>query len=185
MPDSSGKPKLFRRSKRAPAKTVAEIVDEGVAETRALLVRFDENRFCHLMGARQVSPGTTLLYFNLPAPIKLGSPTADYPPLFSYLERVRKAPDVWVDASKPFWWDVPVLVALGQIAFRAFLRAWEELGERVPQPKPAFSHAGEWRLNRSVTLIASYHPSQQNTQTGSRNWCSSSRSHQGPRRPTS
>ena len=59
-----------------------------------------------------------------------------------------------------------VIVALGQIAFRAFLRTWEELGERLRQPKPPFSHAGEWQLTHGVTLLASYHPSQQNTLTG-------------------
>jgi hypothetical protein len=87
----------------------------GSRPPKEVLLRFDENRYCHLMGARQVRPGTTLLYFNLPAPMRLGSPTAEYPPLPSYLERVRKEPDAWVDASKPFWWDVPMLVALGQI----------------------------------------------------------------------
>jgi uracil-DNA glycosylase family 4 len=59
-----------------------------------------------------------------------------------------------------------VVVTLGHIAFRAFLKAWEELGERAPEPKPVFSHAAEWPLNGGVTLLASYHPSQQNTQTG-------------------
>jgi len=87
----------------------------GTSGPKHVLLRFDENRYCHLMGARHVSPGTTLLYFNLPVPMRLGSPTAEYPPLFSYLERVRKQPEVWIDASKPFWWDVPVLVALGQL----------------------------------------------------------------------
>ena len=28
--------------------------------------------------------------------------------------RARKG-DLWVDASKPFWWDLPMLVAAGQI----------------------------------------------------------------------
>ena len=27
----------------------------------------------------------------------------------------RKKGDIWVDASKPFWWDLPMLVAAGQI----------------------------------------------------------------------
>ena len=28
------------------------------------LVRFDENRFCHLLGAQHVRPGGTLYYFK-------------------------------------------------------------------------------------------------------------------------
>jgi hypothetical protein len=87
----------------------------GSPPQKDVLRRFDDTRYCQLMGGRQVRPGTTLLYFNLPAPMKLGSPTADYPPIMHYVEQVRKQPDAWVDASKPFWWDLPMLVALGQL----------------------------------------------------------------------
>ena len=59
-----------------------------------------------------------------------------------------------------------VIVALGRIAFRAFLKAWEENGRSVPDRRPEFRHGGEWELPGGFTLIASYHPSQQNTQTG-------------------
>ncbi len=59
-----------------------------------------------------------------------------------------------------------VVVALGQIAFRSFLLAWREIGCPVPASVPRFSHGGEWKLAEGVTLISSYHPSRQNTQTG-------------------
>jgi len=59
-----------------------------------------------------------------------------------------------------------VFVALGQIAFHAFLKAWSETGHLPPDRKPAFRHGGEWELPGGFILIASYHPSQQNTQTG-------------------
>ncbi len=59
-----------------------------------------------------------------------------------------------------------VVVALGRIAFQAFLRALQETGESMPEKKPEFHHGGEWKLPDGVTLLASYHPSQQNTQTG-------------------
>ncbi len=59
-----------------------------------------------------------------------------------------------------------VVVTLGQIAFRAFLRAWRENGGGVPEKKLLFRHGGEWKMPGGVTLIASYHPSQQNTLTG-------------------
>jgi uracil-DNA glycosylase family 4 len=60
-----------------------------------------------------------------------------------------------------------VVVVLGGIAFRAFLRAWAENGGALPGGRPPkFRHAGEWPLPGGVTLLASYHPSQQNTQTG-------------------
>ena len=60
-----------------------------------------------------------------------------------------------------------VIVALGRIAFVEVLKAWRENGAEIPGGgTPAFRHAGEWHLPGSVVLIASYHPSQQNTQTG-------------------
>src|SRR5688572_15300152 len=58
-----------------------------------------------------------------------------------------------------------VVVALGQIAFRAFLKAWQENNGDSPN-KFQFRHAGEWRLPDGLVLVSSYHPSQQNTQTG-------------------
>jgi uracil-DNA glycosylase len=59
-----------------------------------------------------------------------------------------------------------IVIALGQIAFRAFLNIWHEAGGQVLNQSPKFSHGGEWALPGGLTLISSYHPSQQNTQTG-------------------
>jgi uracil-DNA glycosylase family 4 len=61
---------------------------------------------------------------------------------------------------------VRVVVALGRIAFDSFLRAHEERGGKISKPKPRFSHGGSVTIDRDLTLIASYHPSQQNTFTG-------------------
>jgi uracil-DNA glycosylase family 4 len=59
-----------------------------------------------------------------------------------------------------------VAVALGRIAFDVFCRAWGELGHTMPRPRPRFEHGGATRLDGSILLVASYHPSQQNTFTG-------------------
>ncbi len=74
------------------------------------LVRFDENRFYHLMAGGHHTPGTTLLYFNLPKPL-----TEADRPLMEHVLKARENADVWIDASAPFWWDLPMLVAHGQI----------------------------------------------------------------------
>jgi uracil-DNA glycosylase family 4 len=63
-----------------------------------------------------------------------------------------------------------VVVALGQVAFRSFLKAWQENGERMSGMKPEFRHGGEWMLPGGLILISSFHPSQQNTQTGRLTW---------------
>ena len=61
---------------------------------------------------------------------------------------------------------VSVVVALGRIAFDAFLQTREVAGGSRFKPKPRFAHGAEVRLPEGTTLIASYHPSQQNTFTG-------------------
>jgi len=61
---------------------------------------------------------------------------------------------------------VQVVVALGKIALEGYLNACRELGRPIPKPRPAFGHGRIHQLPWGVTLIASYHPSQQNTFTG-------------------
>ena len=58
-----------------------------------------------------------------------------------------------------------VVVVLGAVAMQAFLRIWRATGHDVPSPVPKFRHAATWLLP-PIALIASYHPSQRNTQTG-------------------
>ncbi len=62
--------------------------------------------------------------------------------------------------------DVPVIVALGGLAFAEVLRAGAEMGWPVPRPRPKFAHGVEATVGRRSTLLGSYHPSQQNTFTG-------------------
>ena len=58
-----------------------------------------------------------------------------------------------------------VVLVLGAVAMRAFLSAWKSTDHQVGTPVPKFHHGGSWSLP-PITLIASYHPSQRNTQTG-------------------
>lgn len=59
-----------------------------------------------------------------------------------------------------------VVVALGKIAFDHYLRACRDEGMTLPSPLLKFSHGIVQVLPWGVTLIGSYHPSQQNTFTG-------------------
>jgi uracil-DNA glycosylase family 4 len=58
-----------------------------------------------------------------------------------------------------------VLVALGSVAFHACLKVLARAGHELPRPRPKFGHGVLFRIG-GHTLIASYHPSQQNTFTG-------------------
>jgi uracil-DNA glycosylase family 4 len=61
---------------------------------------------------------------------------------------------------------VRVVIALGKIAFDGFLTARAAFGGEVPKPKPKFGHRANYALSDDLHLLASYHPSQQNTFTG-------------------
>jgi uracil-DNA glycosylase len=64
-----------------------------------------------------------------------------------------------------------VVVALGGFAWAALWPTIEELGHRLPVPRPVFGHGAEVRLpeapgGEQLLVLGCYHPSQQNTFTG-------------------
>ncbi len=61
---------------------------------------------------------------------------------------------------------ISVLLALGELAFRQTLRAFEDAGLGAVSPRPAFAHGARVVLPGGATLFASYHVSRQNTNTG-------------------
>jgi uracil-DNA glycosylase len=62
--------------------------------------------------------------------------------------------------------QVRVIVPLGRVAWQAYLAARAELDWPVPFPRPRFRHGEKTELDAKTILLASYHPSPQNTQTG-------------------
>lgn len=79
------------------------------------LLRFDGNRFCHLFGRQITRPGGTYSLLNLTGPLALPAGQGEYPPLAKLLEEAHDQSGAWVDATRPYWWDLPTLVALDQI----------------------------------------------------------------------
>jgi uracil-DNA glycosylase len=62
---------------------------------------------------------------------------------------------------------IRVVVALGKIGWDAYLRTRRPRGLALPRPLPRFGHGAEVRLlDDGITLLGSFHPSQQNTFTG-------------------
>jgi uracil-DNA glycosylase family 4 len=79
-------------------------------------------------------------------------------------ERVTCAP--WLAAEwRLVGADVRAIVALGQFGWRAALDMVRGGGGTVPSPAPKFGHGATVDLG-GLTLIGSFHPSQQNTFTG-------------------
>ena len=60
---------------------------------------------------------------------------------------------------------VSVIVALGRIAFDAYLQLLRHHGLSL-RPRPAFGHGAAYPLPNGQTLVGCYHPSRQNTNTG-------------------
>jgi uracil-DNA glycosylase len=87
-------------------------------------------------------------------------------------ERSRCRP--WLEAEfDHFLPRLRCIVVLGGFAFDQVLRVLRDRGFGVPSPKPTFGHAAEVMIpraegepNGAFHLLASYHPSQQNTFTG-------------------
>lgn len=79
------------------------------------LVCFDENRYYHLLAGVLTRSGTELLLLNSPTLLNPPGGKGEYPPMMNFLLKAREAADIWIDANRPYWWDLPMLVATGQI----------------------------------------------------------------------
>jgi uracil-DNA glycosylase len=121
----------------------------GLAE-QATSVRADDGQRLH--GVRMVAPVRCAPPDNKPTPA----------------ERDTCAP--WfVNELRLVLGDLRVVVALGSFGWSAALAGLAAAGADVPRPRPRFGHAAEAELaapNGRVTVLGSYHPSQQNTFTG-------------------
>ena len=61
--------------------------------------------------------------------------------------------------------NLQIVVALGKIAWDAWLKLLSTSGVELPRPRPVFSHGAVWK-NNGLTVVGAYHPSRQNTNTG-------------------
>ncbi len=72
----------------------------------------------------------------------------------------------WLDREMSQLKNLRVVVCLGRIAFDGLLAHAQRTGELPPRSSLAFAHGAEYTLPGGLTVIASYHPSLQNTNTG-------------------
>lgn len=88
----------------------------------------------------------------------------DNKPLPSEIENCREYLE---GEAQALWPRLRVVVVLGKIAFDWWLDYLRRLGIDVPRrPAPRFAHLAEFAFPGAPILLCSYHPSQQNTQTG-------------------
>lgn len=80
------------------------------------LVKVEGNRFCQLLAGEDEREGGGLLFFNLPQPLDLAGTTREFPSGALFLAEAKKSgAAAHVDADRPFWWDLPMWVATGQL----------------------------------------------------------------------
>ena len=80
------------------------------------LRRPDRDRYFHLLAGEDERGGGALLYFHLSRPLDIAQAEREFPSSLSFLKAARAAqPAVWIDIEKPFWWDVPLWLASGQV----------------------------------------------------------------------
>ncbi len=83
------------------------------------LVGIDDRHFMTLRNAEDERGGGAWLMEQLNAPLENFESSADWwPPAINFIRQVRTQRTAgqgilpWVDAEKPFWWEVPVIMAL-------------------------------------------------------------------------
>jgi uracil-DNA glycosylase len=72
----------------------------------------------------------------------------------------------WLDKEMELLKDLRVVVCLGRIAFDGFLAFAIRAGKLTSRSGFVFGHGAEYKLPDGLAVIASYHPSLQNTNTG-------------------
>jgi len=77
----------------------------------------------------------------------------------------RDACQDWLLREMALLASVRAVLCLGGFGWEAALRVLRARGAQMPVPAPRFGHGSEARIG-GLTLVGSYHPSQQNTFTG-------------------
>ena len=72
----------------------------------------------------------------------------------------------YLEAELKLLRDIRVIVVLGRIAWENYLKAAGWWARLAPAERPGFGHGREHRFPDGVTLLSSFHPSRQNTNTG-------------------
>jgi len=116
--------------------------------------------FANIPSSTHAADGLKLAGVYIAAAVRCAPP--DNKPLPSEIEACLP----FLAAELDLLSSVAVIVVLGRIAFDATLRVLANRGVSL-RPRPAFGHGAVHALGPGLpTLVASYHPSRQNTNTG-------------------
>lgn len=78
--------------------------------------QFAGHRIYNVMAGEDEREGGALLYYGLEKPLDLSVRSREFPSPMKFVgEAMQRHSDVWIDIEKPFWWDVPVWLASGEM----------------------------------------------------------------------
>ncbi|HKD84736.1 MAG TPA: uracil-DNA glycosylase [Terriglobales bacterium] len=110
--------------------------------------------------AEHRNDGLKLIDCYITAAIRCAPP--DNKPLLSELANCSS----YLDRELAILKNLKVVVALGKIGFDAYLAHLKRRGILHSRGGYVFGHAARYEMPNGITLLASYHPSNQNTATG-------------------
>jgi uracil-DNA glycosylase family 4 len=119
-----------------------------------------ETGFANQPGATDCNDGLKLKNLYITAAVRCAPP--DNKPLPQELAECSTFLDREIAGLR----NLRVIVALGKIGFDAYLNYVKRRGLIASKKTYIFKHGASYRLPDGKTLLASYHPSNQNTQTG-------------------
>jgi len=119
-----------------------------------------ETGFANQPNATHCDDGLELKDLYITAAVRCAPP--DNKPLPQELANCAPYLDREMDGLK----NLRVVVALGRIGFDAYLNYLKRRGQIAGKKLYLFQHGDEYEMPDGKILLASYHPSNQNTQTG-------------------
>jgi len=119
-----------------------------------------ETGFANQPNATHCDDGLELKDLYITAAVRCAPP--DNKPLPQELANCAPYLDREMDGLK----NLRVVVALGKIGFDAYLNYLKRRGQIAGKKLYLFQHGAKYEMPDGKTLLASYHPSNQNTQTG-------------------
>ena len=133
--------------------------DGGGGSGDFLMTAMHKHGFASIPTSQSIDDGLTLTDAYIAAAVRCAPP--DNKPTREEIHACQPH----LEAELAQLHNVQVVVALGKIAFDVWWRVMAAKGLAI-KPRPHFAHGAVSRLKGGPVVIASYHPSRQNTNTG-------------------
>jgi len=134
---------------------------DGMGSSEFLMRALHATGFANQTTSRAADDGLALTDLWMTAAVRCAPPDNKPSP-----DEIAACAD-WLAREIELLPRVRVVVALGKLAFDRVLALLAARGADVPRPRPKFAHGAEVDVGAGhPLLVASYHPSRQNTQTG-------------------